>query len=232
VTKGAGNPGVSARDGTFVYKMNKNMVGSKSGAMFYANPHKLFPTERVTVSYDVYFPPEYDWNKKGGKLPGVCLGTVTNACATGKEWSASEGSFRVMFREKNAIIGYAYPAFASGNLALASQSATAKSAFDVKGNSGIDIWHGKNSGDFHAKSGQWNSISFSLTLNTPGQANGTLSMTVTGKSKSLVGVAWRGSASVKINHLLMVSFFGGSDENEWGQAKDMNFGFKNVQVFT
>ena len=210
--------------------MTKKKVGSKSGALFYANPFKIFPAEKATVSYDVYFPTEYDWKQKGGKLPGVCLGTVPNACATGSEWNAKEGSFRVMFRENNAIIGYAYPAFANGSLALAKQSAAAKSSFDVKGGSGIDIWHAKNSGDFQAKSGQWNSIAFSITLNTPGQANGTLSMTVNGKNKSISGMTWRDSPAVKINHLLMVAFFGGKDEKEWGQSRDMNFSFKNIKV--
>jgi hypothetical protein len=212
--------------------MKGNGVGSKSGAMFYANPFKMLPADKISVSYSVYFPAEYDWKKKGGKLPGVCLGTVPNACASGSAWNANEGSFRVMFRENNAIIGYAYPAFANGTLAFSKQSAAVKSVSKVKGGSGIDIWHDKKNGNFQVQSGQWNSISFSITLNTPGQANGTLSMTVNGKTKSLNGVAWRNSESVKINHLLMVAFFGGSNKKDWGQSKDMNFLFKDVRVTT
>ena len=55
-------------------------------------------------------------------------------------------------------------------------------------------------------------------------------MTVNGKSKSVNGVCWRDSAAVKINHVLMVSFFGGSDTGEWAQSKDMEFQFKDVRV--
>ena len=135
-----------------------------------------------------------------------------------------------MFRENNSAIGYAYPAFSSGDVAMSKQSAAVKSVSKNKGNSGIDMWHGKNSGDFQLVSGQWNSVSFSITLNTPGQSNGTLSMTVNGKTKSLDGVVWRDSGDVKINNVLMVAFFGGANKQEWAQSRDMDFQFKDVRV--
>lgn len=231
MSKGGGHS-IDAKDGVFEFKLLKNKVGGESGTMFYSNPFKLLPAERVTMSYSVYFPPEYNWSVKGGKLPGICLGNAPKLCATGAQWSVKAGSFRVMFREKNAAIGYAYPCFPNNAAAIAAQPASVKAISRAKGAAGLDLWH-KTGTDLQLVTG-WNAISFTVVLNTPGKSDGSLSLTVNGKTKSVSEFVWRASADVKINHMLMVAFFGGSKRaaDQWAQRSDMIFKFKDISFST
>jgi len=220
--------GIKVVNGAFVFPIKKGLYGSKSGDYFKANPNKVFPAERVTMSYSVYFPEGFDW-VKGGKLPGVCFSSKPLECSTGGEWSPDSGSFRVMFRENGAAIGYAYFSGASGEAAFARQSAAVKAVGKVKGGAGIDLWHAKNDTDLRLNAGQWNTISFSIKLNTPNSADGTLSLTVNNRTKTLDGISWRTDASIKFNHVIFVTFFGGGS-SEWASKKDTEISFKDVGI--
>jgi hypothetical protein len=221
---------ITAQDGALHFQMTKGQVGLASGAQFHANPNNIFPTDRVTVSYAVYFPPGFQF-VKGGKLPGVCLGTTSKdaKCATGGNWNANAGSFRVMFRENGGAIGYVYLAFPNGPAALAAQSAGFQSIGKVKNTAGIDLWHNKKSPELQLRAGQWNTVSFSVTLNTPGKSDGALSLTVNGQTKSLQNMAWRQSGEVRLRSLLMVAFFGGGSA-DWASPVDTKISFKDVSV--
>lgn len=92
-------------------KIKKGKHGGQSGGAFDANPNKVFPTDSITFSYDVFFGDDFDF-VRGGKLPGVCLSSSKSGCATGGDWKADAGSIRPMWRADNGkdpfIIGYVY----------------------------------------------------------------------------------------------------------------------------
>lgn len=77
--------------------------------------------------------------------------------------------------------------------------------------------------------GQWNSVRMSVVLNTPGQSNGSVSVTVNGVTEVLQGMVWRSSASVKITSVNFVSFFGGSSADA-ASSRDTYTMFRNMSL--
>ena len=223
---------MSSQEGGIRFSYKKGVAGGKGGGSFKANPNKALPAEGCVLSYDVFFPSGFTW-VKGGKLPGICLGTKPDECATGKEWSATAGSIRVNFREGGAAAVYMYMAIPGGSdAAYAMQGSKYKDAADIGKRSGEDnapghhVWL-KKSGGLRFKSGEFNSVRLQVTLNTPGLKNGSLSLTVNGETRSLNDVVFRTSASVRINAVNFVSFFGGkipSPVDTYSVVKNVRFG--------
>lgn len=187
--------------------------GMSSGAAFRAILPGL-PATSATFSYSVFFARDFEWNK-GGKLPGFCIGTSPtgdSSCATGGDWKPDAGSFRVMFRQDGQAIGYAYFPLNGANLgSYAQQGAAYKAVAEAsQGNTGHDIWFRKDRA-FKLTLNAWNSISISVTLNTPGKNDGSVSATVNGVTRKIDGMVWRKDPKVKIAGLEFVSFYGGGD---------------------
>ena len=223
---------MSLSNGAFKFSYTKGIPGAKSGGAFKANPFKKLPSDTCTLSYSVFFPAGFNY-RKGGKLPGVCLGTSPKTCAKGKDWSATTGSLRVTFKEGGTAVGYAYMAIAGGSkgawdMQSAKFKGVTKKDKDGTDAPGLHVWH--NSGLLKFKSGQWNPVALQMALNTPGSKNGRLSLTVNGKTETLTDVVWRTSASVKIQSVNFVSFFGGSGPeaaslvDTYSMIKDIRFG--------
>lgn len=226
VTNDKKNSQIKVDAGAFVFPIRKGQIGSDSGEYFHANPNKVFPSDRVTMSYSVYFPPGFDW-VKGGKLPGVCFGSTPDACSTGGDWGPTSGSFRIMFREGGAGIGYAYFSGANANAALGRQSAAVRAV--AKRDGGRALWYDRNKNDLRFVAGRWNTVSFSIALNSPGAADGTLSLTVNGRTKTLRGISWRTAADVKFTSIVIIAFFGGGS-SEWASKVDTEIRFKDIAV--
>ena len=223
---------MSLSGGAFKFSYTKGLAGSKSGGAFKANPFKKLPADTCTLAFSVFFPAGFNY-RKGGKLPGVCLGTSAKSCAKGKEWSATTGSLRLTFKEGGAAVGYTYMAIAGGSkgawdMQSAKFKGVTKKDKDGTDAPGFHVWH--NSGLLKFKSGQWNPVVLQMALNTPGSKNGRLSLTVNGKTETLTDVVWRTSASVKIQSVNFVSFFGGSGPeaaslvDTYSMIKDIRFG--------
>lgn len=133
-----------------------------------------------------------------------------------------------MFRERGAAIGYAYPCLGDGQRSFDAQGDAFKAVAKVKGGAGIDMWHTKDDNeDCMLVPGQWNTVEMHLKLNTPGQADGSASITVNGKTKSCDGMVWRSDDQPKINALNFVAFFGGGSD-EWNSPTDTWMKFKDV----
>jgi hypothetical protein len=214
-------------DGALRVELVKGCYGLKSGAAFRANPHMMLPADAATLSYSVYFPPDFDF-VKGGKLPGVNIGCNPMDCSTGGGWSDTGGSFRIMFREHGAAIGYMYmPLPGAGPGAFEAQNAEYKAVGKVKSTAGIDLWHGKNGGDLQLKPGSWNTVSISVRLNTPGHSNGAVAVTVNGRTRSLDGILWRLNDNSKINAVNFVTFFGGGSD-DWSSPVDTFVCYKDI----
>lgn len=209
------------------FDLVKGCHGLASGAAFRANPNAWLPADAATLTYSVYIPEGFDF-VKGGKLPGLNIGCAPNDCSTGGAWSDTGGSFRPMFRERGACIGYMYaPLPGAGQGTFDAQHEEYKAVAKVKGVTGIDLWHGKSGADLQLRSGAWNSISISVRLNTPGYPDGAVALTVNGRTKSMDGILWRLNEASRINAVNFVVFFGGGSA-EWDSLVDTYMLFKDI----
>lgn len=233
-TETGGNNAISASDGILKIQLKKHSTGGSSGGGFKANPHKTFPCNGVELSYMVKFPDDFDW-KKGGKLPGVCWGTGSWDCSTGSNWSTRTGSFRVMWRESGQAIGYAYLAVTgsgshAGNTAmdLGHGDAFKKSVrLNQSNKSGLDIWH-KHGTQLQFKKG-WNTVTMRLEMNTPGSADGVLSLTVNGNTNTVKDAILRTDKKTQFNNANIVAFRGGNGK-DWEGDTDTHLEFKNFTI--
>lgn len=217
---------------TLKVNIKKGVHGGKSGGAFDANPNKMFPSESVTFSYDVYFGDDFDF-VKGGKLPGVCLGSSKNACANGGDWKDDAGSVRPMWRATNGkdpfIIGYVYlPDKKGPKHAYDQQGSSYKEATRPGDRTGHDVWFDDK--PLSIERG-WNSVSVTVRLNTPNKKDGTLAMTVNGTTRKVTDVMYRTNKAIQINKARIVSFFGGGSD-DWNSPKDTTISFKNFRFST
>jgi len=207
------NPSQISSDGTAVkitYLPNK--AGMDSGAAFKASPTGL-PAMGATLGYSVFWPAGTNVNK-GGKLPGLLFaGSKTAASATGGNWYPNAGSARVMFRENQKMIGYTYLAVKGGALpAYAAQNAAYKAVSNPSNSTtGHDIWYKKGGNPFGFLLNAWNDVTLQIRMNTVGKSDGLLSITVNDVTRTLNDVKWREDASVLVQSIEFVSFYGGGD---------------------
>ena len=73
---------------------------------------------------------------------------------------------------------------------------------------GDSLWRGM----IMFKKGAWNDIKIRVRLNTPGQNNGALYVTVNGVDLSFEEMCWRKSAKVVLSAVMFSTFYGGSSE--------------------
>lgn len=229
-TQHIGNPErMTVKNGVLRLNYGKNAHGAGSGAKVSALPLGKFPAETIEFGYDVYFPDSFEW-VKGGKLPGVCLGTTPNECATGGKWKRDEGSVRFMWRSKDNksayIIGYVYlPVEGDYKKSFDRQGAEYKRVTDPGNRTGHDLWHGQ----LPIRKG-WNSLRMKIVMNTPKKANGTIEVTVNGKTKRVSDVLFRDNDKVKISNVNFVSFFGGGS-NDWNSPSRSTYTeFRNIYI--
>jgi hypothetical protein len=213
--------------------------GSKSGHGFRANPLKKLPADEASLSYDVYFPTDFQWGgtAHGGKLPGFCIGTnqkdAVHACATGCDWKPDAGSVRLMWRENGTAVVYVYiptQTRSTGNSGvdgIGVHGTQYKAAVHTTGGCGNDLWRKVDVVQF--KKGSWNSVTLHVRLNTPGQSNGGISVTVNGKTREVRDVMFRTSADVKITAAYFSTFFGGGDT--YAPTKDVTAKFANFKFW-
>jgi len=229
-TKYVGNPErLSVKDGVLTIRYAKNAYGGSSGGKFSALPKPL-PSEAVEFGFDIYFPDSFEW-KKGGKLPGVCLGRAGSGdCAVASRWKTGEGSVRFMWRSRDNksayIIAYVYlPSGNSPQAAYKRQGPVYRAATDPGDHAGHDVW----SGELPIRKG-WNSVRMKIALNTPKKADGLLEVEVNGKVRRANDVLYRDDSSVVINSLNWVSFFGGGDASWASPQHDTYTSYKNVYI--
>lgn len=219
---------ISVSNGVLRMKYVKRQHGASSGAKISALPGGKFPAEKLEFGYDVYFPPNFGWIK-GGKLPGVCLGTGSSDCATGGNWKKTQGSARFMWRSKDGknayIIGYLYlPIEGDVKRAFARQGSGYKKATDPGKRTGHDLWHG----ELPIKRG-WNTLRMKIHMNTPGKQDGIFEIEVNGKTRRVTDVVWRDNPKVKISNLNFVTFFGGGS-SDWDSKVDTYTKYKNFWI--
>lgn len=210
----------------------KNKCGSGAGLNMRASPTCCFPANAMQFGYSVYFPSDFNF-QNSGKCPGMWIG---DSGAAGGKWLPKGGSVRVMWRTDKQrrnpyFIAYLYiPTEVGGNqqAAVAKQN-IADAHQSGGGRTGLDLWQlNKNSGTspFPIKVGAWNDISLTVGLNAVGQSDGYITLQVNGNSKTYNNMTWRAS-DLKLNGLMIASWFGGSDQKKYGSPKDETASFRN-----
>ncbi|WP_045876786.1 polysaccharide lyase [Pseudofrankia sp. DC12] len=164
---------------------------------------KSGPTDVLHLSYRIRFPLGFQFNK-GGKLPGLFGG---DHVAGGNIPDGSNGlSTRYMWRAGGAGEVYAY---------LPSSQV-----------------HGTNigTGSWSFPPGQWVTMQQRVRLNTPGKADGSITVWMDGRQALRVdNLLFRDSASLQIDGLFFSTFFGGADTT-WASPTDQYADFADFQV--
>jgi hypothetical protein len=159
--------------------------------------------DQARLRYYVRFQPGFDF-VKGGKLPGLYGGTVT----AGRRIPDGTNGFstRYMWRRAGAGEVYAYlPSSVSHGTSL-----------------------GRNSWQF--KPGQWTLTEQEVRLNTPGQADGSITVWVNGTQVfQQTGMVYRTTRNLKIDGLFFSTFFGGGDAS-WASPSDQHAEFAEFSV--
>lgn len=207
---------LSIQDNALKVTYKQGRYGSNSGADFRSNPRQQLPADSATLSYSVYFPPDFPWNR-GGKLPGLCIGDSPSACATGGQWLYAAGSFRVMWRGEGHAIAYLYiplqvsTGFRSTNQnVMRAQSKEYQRVSQSQGRSGVDVWC-EVDGGLMLYADTWNNVSMTAIMSTPGKDDGYFSLTVNNSTRNVRNLRWRTTDTVKITSFYFSTFFGGGD---------------------
>ncbi|MFI7613806.1 polysaccharide lyase [Nonomuraea terrae] len=161
------------------------------------------PVESVRLSYHVRFPAGFAF-VKGGKLPGMFGGTEMNG---GRIPDGTDGlSTRFMWRRNGAGEVYAY-------LPTSQEHGTSL---------------GRGSWTFPV--GRWARLEHELRLNTPGRADGSITVWLDGrKVLSQADLVFRSTAELKIDGVFFSTFFGGDDAS-WSSPADQHVGFAGFEL--
>jgi len=204
---------------------------SAGGTNIVAQP-SCFPAKSATLTYTVSIPHDFEFVKGGKAGPGLFVGEHG---AGGGDYSDNGASFRVMWREGGTVVAYIYPCEDVGKHTdsptcpmIKAQGKGFTSIAHFTGRTGIDLWR---DGGMVFKKGEENHVELKMTLNTPGKADGLVSLTVNGKTNSFDGMRWRDAKDMDINGIMIATWFGGSDTS-WAPKKDQTLKFKDVVVKT
>lgn len=178
--------------------------GSPLGGMQrYLGPLNNAPADRLVLTYDVRFPDHFNF-VKGGKLPGLYGGKVTN----GRRIPDGENglSTRYMWRAGGAGEVYAY--LPTSQL------------------------HGTSlgRGNWKFSTGTWHQIQQEVVLNDVGRRNGSIKVWFDGRQVlDQEGLLFRTTNTLKIDGVLFSTFFGGGDPS-WATPVDTYIDFANFTV--
>ncbi|MGH3565553.1 MAG: polysaccharide lyase [Pseudonocardia sp.] len=161
------------------------------------------PVDELYLQYYVRFPPDFDF-VKGGKLPGLYGGTVTG----GQNIPDGTDGFstRYMWRRGGDGEVYAY-------LPTSEKHGTSL---------GRGCWY--------FTPGRWTAIQQRVRLNTPGEADGEMTVWQDGwQVLTQTGLTFRTTDDLKIDGLFFSTFFGGGDTS-WASPDDQYADFAAFAV--
>ncbi|KAK7037583.1 hypothetical protein VNI00_011075 [Paramarasmius palmivorus] len=140
----------------------------RGGAQFYASPLDITNATNVTFTYSILFPEDFDF-VKGGKLPGLYGGRT--GCSGG-DAAVTCFSTRLMWR-----------AGGQGELYLYSPKDKQTKDLCDDNHSVCDAAYGLSigRGSFKFAPGKWTRLSQTVTLNTPGEQDGSFTLDVDGE---------------------------------------------------
>ena len=161
------------------------------------------PRLSYTLTYQLRFPTNFQF-VKGGKLPGLCGGQ----CWTGSNNGAGGWATRYMWRSGG-----------QGEVLLSDATTTGF---------GTDL--GRGSWNF-AADGQWHTIAQTVTMNTPGTADGSVVVHYDGAQvANFTGITFRAAGDTDaIDSLMFCTFYGGSDST-WAPTATTSADFRGFTV--
>ncbi|XP_041377428.1 uncharacterized protein LOC121389846, partial [Gigantopelta aegis] len=201
------------------HKGSFNYHGATTGMLqFYSRPTPR--RTALTLSYDIYFDPSFDF-VLGGKLPGL-WGGLTN-CSGGRH-SDDCFSTRFMWVRHGDGLVYAY---------IAPPDQQAPEFCRNKKNECYSVYgYGLGRGNWRFRTGEWQNIAQYVKLNTPGRTDGVIRVWFNHKLVyEANNVNIRRKDSVKIDGIFFSTFFGGNDLN-WSPPHDVFACFKNFVLST
>lgn len=188
----------------------------EGGFSFYMSPKNMNLTDEVYFSYKVKFGNNnFNW-VRGGMLPGIWIGRMG---AFGGVFLEDGASMRVMWRSQGFAEAYVY-------VPPVQDSDYYKLPGYVK-NEGFGDSLGRGLLRFNQE--EWNDIVMHVKLNTPGNFDGILELTINGLLLKYEKMNWR-NGSEPISGFMMQSFFGGADQS-WATPVDQEISFKDFKVF-
>ena len=195
----------------------KTEDGWRAGATFLVH-QGVAPADHYYLRYDHRFPTGFNW-VQGGKLPGLYGGTAP----MGGEIAEGTNGFtsRLMWRQKGNGEVYLYAPYEENAELSKSQSE------EISKRWGINI--GRGNWQFVADN-NWHKIEQELKLNTPGQKDGQIGVWYDGKEvMKQNGIYIRATDDLKINGLVICSFFGGNDPT-WASPVDTHVDLANFEL--
>ncbi|KAL1746496.1 polysaccharide lyase family 14 protein [Schizophyllum fasciatum] len=203
------------------------------GAEFYAAPLDLSNASSVTLTYSVYFPLNFDW-VLGGKLPGLYGGR--DGCSGG---DPAEDCFstRLMWRKGGV-----------GELYLYAPKDKQPAALCDDPHSVCDAAYGLSvgRGAFRFPAGNWTTVSQTVSLNTPGKADGGFALDVNGvrvvarddvyyrgtgiRAAALADPTGKKAKPTSTKHPKPTSTFFGGHEEEWATPVDQYVLFRDFAM--
>lgn len=192
--------------------------GPAGGCNFRSQPHCL-PAADVTLAYRVRFADNFQWSS-GGKLPGLFIG---RGSASGGDHSADGASCRLMWLERGKVVAYVYVPRGAKQSAEYLREAKRNTRY------GDSLFHAAQL-VLRKGADEWNDIVLRVKLNgfedgAP-RADGTLTISVNGRAATVGGVVWRRRPEVKVEHIAVTTFFGGS----WKSPVDTYAEFTDFSV--
>jgi hypothetical protein len=164
------------------------------------------PREEVRYAYDVYFPEDFEFlgDGKFGGLAGTTEGLDPLETSSGGDYDERSFSVRAMWREDRSVVMYLYARHGAGR------------DIDDPDNFGFGITvpftKPDGSTDDVIVPGTWQRVEHRVTLNTPGEDDGTYEMWIDGhRGVQVTDVQYRTEEypDIRVDQVFTAWFFGG-----------------------
>ena len=215
-------------NGVAAVTCNPGEYASRGGVLL-RFPNVCKGSREVTLTYDVKFGSDSSFDfVKGGKIGwGVQFGKGE---IQGGKWASTAASARVMFRAGGAATAYLYYGKSGDPNDLSDQVPEYKDVAQSTGTAGHTLWQVGKSKNPHVafKSGVWQTVSLYCKMNSPGQHDGVIALTVDGVTRRFDKLRWLNNPA-GVDNLEFCTWYGGSGP-DWSPKAPETFYFKNAKV--
>jgi hypothetical protein len=215
-------------NGVAAVTCNPGEYASRGGVLL-RFPNVCKGSREVTLTYDVKFGSDSSFDfVKGGKIGwGVQFGQGE---IQGGKWASTAASARVMFRAGGAATAYLYYGKSGDPNDLSDQVPEYKDVAQSTGTAGHTLWQVGKSKNPHVafKSGVWQTVSLYCKMNSPGQHDGVIALTVDGVTRRFDKLRWLNNPA-GVDNLEFCTWYGGSGP-DWSPKAPETFYFKNAKV--
>lgn len=207
---------------------NPGEYASRGGVLL-RFPNVCKGSREITLTYDVKFGSDSSFDfVKGGKIGwGVQFGQGE---IQGGKWASTAASARVMFRAGGSATAYLYYGKSGDPNDLSDQVPEYKDVAQSTGTAGHSLWQVGKSKNPHVafKSGVWQTVSLYCKMNSPGQHDGVIALTIDGVTRRFDKLRWLNNPA-GVDNLEFCTWYGGSGP-DWSPKAPETFYFRNAKV--